>query len=504
MDTFCIYLRKSRADADAESRGDGETLARHRRTLMDLAVRLELPVSEVYEEIVSGDTIASRPQMQRLLADVEAGRWSGVLCMEIERLARGDSIDQGIVAQAFKYSHTLIITPVKTYNPDSEIDEEYFEFGLFMARREFKTIKRRLQAGRLASAKEGNYLGTRMPFGYVRAYTADGSPTLAPDPVKAPLVRQIYEWYASQDIGAGIIAHRLNDMGVRTDLGCAFTASGIRGILRNPIYVGRVTWNKRTKSVRMVDGVRTTVRVPSGSAVDVPGHHPPIVPQELWDQVQAIFSTHAKRPKNEMAAIANPLAGLVRCARCGRTLQAKPMHGTAGTLILFCPTVGCATYGCRCDVVEQAILSTLDGWLYLYDKPATSPHSAPPDPSAPLRAQLAQFQQQLDRLHDLLEQGVYDADTFLRRRADLTARMDRLRAGISELSAARPDPATSIRAVLPAVRAVRAAYSLSSDPADRNRLLRTCIHHITYTKDQRCYRNNPADHLSLDVFPLQQ
>lgn len=121
----------------------------------------QLSVSKIYEEVVSGDTIAARPQMQQLLSDVEAGRWEGVLVMEVERLARGDTIDQGLVAQAFKFSDTRIITPVKSYDPNNEFDEEYFEFGLFMSRREYKVINRRLQRGRLASVKEGKWVSNR-------------------------------------------------------------------------------------------------------------------------------------------------------------------------------------------------------------------------------------------------------------------------------------------------------------------------------------------------------
>lgn len=102
-------------------------------------------MTHIYEEVVSGDTIAARPQMQQLLADVDEGLWEGVLVMEVERLARGDTIDQGIVAQAFKVTDTKIITPLKSYDPNNEFDEEYFEFGLFMARREYKVINRRLR-----------------------------------------------------------------------------------------------------------------------------------------------------------------------------------------------------------------------------------------------------------------------------------------------------------------------------------------------------------------------
>ena len=146
MDEYCMYLRKSRMDLDAEARGEGETLARHQAMLMELAKRQGLNIVKIYKEIVSGDSISARPQMQMLLSDLAQNKYAGVLVVEVERLARGDTIDQGIVAQAFKQSNTKIITPVKTYDPNNEYDEEYFEFSLFMSRREYKTINRRIEA----------------------------------------------------------------------------------------------------------------------------------------------------------------------------------------------------------------------------------------------------------------------------------------------------------------------------------------------------------------------
>jgi len=95
---------------EAEAHGEGETLARHEKQLLDLAKRRNYNVTQIYREVVSGETIAARPVMQHLLQEVEQGLWEGVLVVEVERLARGDTIDQGIMAQAFKYSNTEIIT----------------------------------------------------------------------------------------------------------------------------------------------------------------------------------------------------------------------------------------------------------------------------------------------------------------------------------------------------------------------------------------------------------
>lgn len=71
QEEYAIYLRKSRADMEAEAHGEGETLLRHEKTLLDLARKLNLNVTEIYREIVSGETIAARPVMQLLLSEVE-------------------------------------------------------------------------------------------------------------------------------------------------------------------------------------------------------------------------------------------------------------------------------------------------------------------------------------------------------------------------------------------------------------------------------------------------
>ena len=94
MEHYCIYLRKSRKDEEAETKGEGETLARHEKILINLAKKMNLPIGKIYREVVSGDSISARKEMQDLLQDVENGMWRGVIVMEVERLARGNTLDQ--------------------------------------------------------------------------------------------------------------------------------------------------------------------------------------------------------------------------------------------------------------------------------------------------------------------------------------------------------------------------------------------------------------------------
>ena len=90
---YLIYLRKSRNDAQLEAMGV-DVLERHEKTLLALAKSMNLQIGAIYREVVSGDSIAARPEMQRTLKEVEAGLWKGVLVMEVERLARGDTVYQ--------------------------------------------------------------------------------------------------------------------------------------------------------------------------------------------------------------------------------------------------------------------------------------------------------------------------------------------------------------------------------------------------------------------------
>lgn len=228
---YAIYLRKSRADLEAEAMGQGETLARHRAALLDYAAHHGLEIGAVYEEIISGESIDARPKMKQLLREVEQGRWAGVLCMDIDRLARGNSADQARVSNTFRISGTLIITPSKVYDQSRESDEEYVDFELFMARREYKAISRRIMRGRIASVKEGHFIGSTPPYGYDKVKVEKGRGfTLLPNS-ESDTVKQIYSMCIS-GMGCNAIARRLDMMGVTPRKGSSWSSASIQDILK--------------------------------------------------------------------------------------------------------------------------------------------------------------------------------------------------------------------------------------------------------------------------------
>lgn len=306
--TYAIYLRKSREDIEAEKYGEGETLARHEKILKTLAQKRGLAIGKIYREIVSGETISERKEMQKLLRDVENEMWTGVLVVEVERLARGDTSDQGRVAKAFKYSHTQIITPIKTYNPDNEFDEEYFEFGLFMSRREYKTINRRLQRGRELSVAEGNFLGNVPPFGYKKIkLTNKKGYSLEINEDEAFIVREIFKLYAMEGNSIGYVTKKLNDMHLKPRIAKEWNLSSVRDILNNPTYIGKVVWNRRKQRKRTKNGhiIKSRPRNPDYLIYD--GLHQPIIDTTTWNIVQEKRKQNIpKVPHNN--TMQNPLA----------------------------------------------------------------------------------------------------------------------------------------------------------------------------------------------------
>ena len=206
-----VYLRKSRAEELSDT--VGETLSRHKETLLAFAKKNGLTVSEIYEEVISGESLFARPQMLRLLKGVEQNQYDAVLCMDIDRLGRGTMSDQGMILETLKAAGTRIITPRKTYDLNNDMDETYSEFESFMARQELKTIKRRLQRGLKKTISDGGYVANA-PFGYEKA-VIDKLPTLAVVEEEARFVRMMFDLYADKGMGCQAIADTINSYGIK-------------------------------------------------------------------------------------------------------------------------------------------------------------------------------------------------------------------------------------------------------------------------------------------------
>lgn len=503
MDQYALYLRKSRADLDAESRGDGETLAKHRAALTEYARRRGLLIVREYAEIISGDSIAARPQMQQLLEDVKTGLYTGVIVNDIDRLGRGDSIDQEIIKLTFAAARCIIVTPNGDIDPASSRDEDMLDFRMFFARMELRKISQRLAVGRARSAMSGNYVSPRVPYGYTKV--RDGRKiTLVPDESAAPIVRMMFDWYSSGAMGYDKIAHRLNDMGLITPLGKPWGRHTVKRMLQNPVYIGCSVWGK-AKTVHIIrDGQRVKQLIKTDEPSIVEGAYPALIDRAVFDHVQAMFaSSQRAAPVTSNLNIVNPLAGLVRCSCCGRAMQINGGRRSGKKdHVLICRTPGCQTRGTFISVVLSATLDTLAGWCATYADPTPEPaRDAGAEKREALRRQLDGLAAQLTRAQELVETGVYSPAEYLARKSALEDREKSIRAEI-DASAPAASPVATIRAILPAVRHVLDVFHTADTPEAQNALLKTVVDHIDFIKTKPATRGvDPASLLSLDVFP---
>lgn len=489
--SYCIYLRKSRKDMEAESHGDGETLARHEHTLLSLARQKQLIIGNIYREIVSGETIAARPVMQRLLREVEQGLWDGVLVMEVERLARGDTIDQGVVQRAFQYTNTLIVTPMKTYDPANEFDEEYFEFGLFMSRREYKTIKRRMQAGRYAAAQEGKWPFNMAPYGFRRVkLEQEKGWTLEFDEQEAPVVRLIFRMFTGPSrIGITYIKRNLNMQGIRPRKSQKWTDSSIRDILRNEAYDKKVAIGQRKASIQIVDGSPIKTRPRSTDYISVEARHPRMIDHDMFLEAQSYLGLGS--PKSpESYGIKNPLAGIIVCSECGLKMYRRPASKIRGKLsydVLMCKTDGCPTVGSKLDLVEEKLIECLSDWVSGYQLNTPIHQSLIPEKQQILKRIQTEHQkllQQREKLYDLLETGVYTTEIFLERSNKLQKQISQFEEHIHQLE---DDLKTeqlreeNINHFLPTCRDLLSSYWTLSNQ-ERNKALKLILESVEYKK----------------------
>lgn len=518
---YCLYLRKSRADRDAEARGGGETLARHEQTLKALANKMGIKVSTVYREIVSGETISSRPEMMKLLQEIENGVWDGVMVMEIERLARGATIDQGIVAQAFQLSGTKIITPLKIYDPANEFDEEYFEFGLFMSRREYKTINRRIQRGRKAAANEGRYIASTAPLGYKRVKLQnDKGWSLEIVPEQAEIIRLVFDLYVNGErnpdgsinkAGSTKICRILDSMNIKPVSGGLWSPASIRGILRNPVYTGKIRWGyDKYEKVSQNNSVSVKRRRASDCII-TQGLHKAIIDEETFNKAQELLKSNSKVSIPSGKKLQNPVAGLVYCKKCGCLMTRLAPASKTPYAALKCPGRYCDNISAPVYLIENKIISSLKMWLDDYK--LNIQKNIPVNITVTyvnsynvLEKEAAALKSQLEKTFDLLERGIYDDETFLERNKAIKAKIEECSQAMNKLQELKDSEEKAMsfeNSFIPAVKNIVEGYGTIEDAGMKNELLKAVIKRIEYIKETKnTRRKRDIDNFNLDLYPI--
>lgn len=328
------YLRKSRSDDPNLS--IEEVLERHESTLDEWAEKnlgTKVPEENKFREVVSGETLKERPEIQKVLRLIESPKYRAVKVVEPQRLTRGDLEDVGRLMKLLKHTNTLVITPQRIYNLRDEYDWDAFERELKRGNDYLEYTKKILSRGRLLSVSQGNYIGSVPPYGFDKDVVMDGKkkcPTLKENKEQADVVRMIFDMYVNQDMGRTSICRRLDELGIKPPKGKHWSPEAMKDMLENIHYIGKVKWNWR-KTVTIVEDseiIKTRPKSRIGEFLIYEGRHKGIVSEELFNAAQEKQGrNHRAKPTTK---VRNPLAGLLFC-KCGRAMSLRTYKKKDGT-----------------------------------------------------------------------------------------------------------------------------------------------------------------------------
>lgn len=315
------YGRKSRTDDPLLS--VEEVLDKHDKIIQEYAEKHlggPIPEENKYREVGSAESLDSRPEILRLLKAVENPAIKGVAVVEVQRLSRGDLEDAGRLIRILRYTNTYVITPMKIYDLRDEYDRDAFERELKRGNEYLEYFKKIQARGKLASVKEGNYVGSVAPYGFDRIEKTDGKKTyhtLIERKDQADVVRMVFNWYCNEDIGVTAICRRLEELGVRTKTGGKnWHTYQIFSMLENVHYIGCVRWNWR-KTIKIIEDQEIRKLRPKAKVDEYlifEGKHNGIISEELFNKAKEIKG-HRHRTKQDLT-LKNPFSGIMYC-KCG-------------------------------------------------------------------------------------------------------------------------------------------------------------------------------------------
>lgn len=322
------YLRKSRGETT-------EDLIKH-KTILEELCKSRGWVYVVYEEVETGESLFARPVMQQLLRDVEDNIYDAVVCVDLDRLGRGDLVDWGQIKRVFQKTNTYMVTPSSLYNLNDDNEEFAVDLQTLFARREYKKITHRLSMGKKVGAKLGAWTnGTPpMPYEYQewidpatnkRYYNEKG---LVVNLQKLSIYRFMVDSFIKDKKSTNEIAWELNRRNIPSPRGGRWCNMTVRRLLVDETHLGKIISNK-TKG----DGHKNKSpnkqpfqKIPKEQWTVVENRHEAIKTQDEHETILIGIQKNLKSPYRRSDHY-YPLKGLIKCGLCGYGLPLEYKRG---------------------------------------------------------------------------------------------------------------------------------------------------------------------------------
>lgn len=381
-----FYIRLSRED----SRGSDESESVHNQRLIlkdwlnnQFDDDQYVFIDEYVDDGVSGTTDDERPQFQRMLRAIEAGK---VNCVVVKNLARSfrNHADQGYYLEDWFVTHqvrfiSLYQQPIDTYKDPHGATNIGVPVQGVLNESHAKDTSENVRKVFDKKREKGLHIGSFAAYGYQK--DPEDKNALVLDEEAAEIVRDIFTWFLD-GMSKNAIVRTLNERGVL----CPSMYKRSKGMkYKNPHAENKPLWNAKTVTEMlknrlyagdMVQG-RYRVRsykihiqdvVPEEDWFIVENTHEPIIDRERFAKVQELLKRDTRMAPGEKKLYL--FSGFLRCADCGRSMCRSEVKGK---VYYFCRTykeqskAACTKHSIKHNMLEAAVLFVLQQQVHIAD-----------------------------------------------------------------------------------------------------------------------------------------
>ncbi|HEX4961645.1 MAG TPA: recombinase family protein [Thermoanaerobaculia bacterium] len=441
MNGYYAYMRVSTAKQGEK----GVSLQEQKTAIANYATRHSLRIIEWFEE---RETAAKRgrPAFNRIVGCLRKGKARGLIIHKIDRSARnlrdwadlGELIDAGVEIHFANESLDL----------QSRGGRLSADIQAVVAADFIRNLREETRKGFYGRLKQGLY-PIPAPIGYLDRGKGKAKEI---DPVKGPLVRTVFELYATGDYSLLSLRDELARLGLRNRNGKPLTINGVATLLHNPFYIGLIRIRKTNE---MFAGI-----------------HEPLIPKSLFDRVGLILSGKATRRSNRNGFL---FRRLFRCKHCGYSLVGERQKGR---VYYRCHSQTCRRVCVREDLIEKALFDALqptefspEEYIVLKKKVHEFRRDFTVERTYHKQAldlSLSKIKARLSGLLDVYAEGAIERDLFEERKQDLLLARKDIEEKMVEPEAGSLRTGDRMEKFLELTKSPRIIYESGNDEEKRN------------------------------------
>lgn len=355
MVSAAIYVRLSDEDKDKLHKEDeSESIQNQKSMLVDYCKERNWNIYDIYNDENYSGTDRNRPEFNRMLNDCKNGNIDIVLCKSQSRFSRDAVIIESYLHDKFVEWGVRFIGVVDHTDTNDRTNKKARQVNALVNEWYVEEVSENIRTVLRHKREQGQFTGSFAPYGYL--IDPQNKNHLIVDSETAPVVKDIYNWYA-QGWGYRKIVLELNDREIpspssykrlmnskyinkneeRSHSSGMWTLSTIYTILRNETYTGTLV---QGKSHNVSYKNKKKKPVPKDDWIRVPNSHEAIIDGKLWDIVAERLKSRIRTNKttNELS----PLSGKVKCAICKKPMKRNVYYNKLKTIQYY--NLQCATY----------------------------------------------------------------------------------------------------------------------------------------------------------------